>query len=340
MSPDTANLLVLGGYCGAAFVASLAGGGLPSIFRLTHTRLQTCISFIAGLMLGMALLHLIPHGIEETKSVDRAVSWALGGFLVMFSLQRVFHYHQHGLPEEAHATCGDAHAHAHAHAPAPLPAGRHSWAGVAAGMAVHSLLDGVALAAAALAGGHSTLGMVGFGTALAVILHKPFDALAVLTLMHTDGCSARLRRTVNVAFALVAPLGAVLALAGWGHHAEAHRAAVGCAVAFCGGGFLCIACSDLLPELHFHTHDRLRLSLALAAGLGVSIGVGWLEHQHHDHHDHYHPHGSTLPGWPERHPSLPTHHPAFLPCGRKGAGPDSLSTVPSPAPTPEGAIVV
>jgi zinc transporter ZupT len=122
--------------CALVFLASLAGGGLPSLIHLTHTRLQTAISFIAGLMLGMAL---------------------------------------------------------------------------------------------------------------------------------------------------IAPLGVALAFLGLGEAAEANHVLLGCALAFCAGGFLCIACSDLLPELHFHAHDRLRLSLALLAGLGVSIFVGAFEGDGHGH---------------------------------------------------------
>jgi zinc and cadmium transporter len=39
------------------------------------------------------------------------------------------------------------------------------------------------------------------------------------------------------------------------------------ALAFSAGTFLCIALSDLLPELQFHSHDRLKLSVALLAGV-------------------------------------------------------------------------
>ena len=40
-------------------------------------------------------------------------------------------------------------------------------------------------------------------------------------------------------------------------------------LAFSAGTFLCIALSDLLPELQFHAHDRLSLSVALLAGVGL-----------------------------------------------------------------------
>jgi zinc and cadmium transporter len=273
-------------YACATILASLAGGFFPSIFRLTHTRLQTAVSFIAGLMLGMALLHMIPHAAEETHSVDRAMMWALAGFLVMFFLQRTFHYHQHGAPEDS-AAAGSTCCGAHHATPTPR---KLSWLAVALGLGFHSLLDGLALAAAVMVAAQSGVGWVGLGTALAVILHKPFDSLAVITLMQANGCSATLRRTMNLVIALIAPLGMALAVLGLGETAEANHVLLGCALGFCGGGFLCIACSDLLPELHFHTHDRGRLSLALLAGLGVAILVGQFEpadhgHDHNDNHE-------------------------------------------------------
>jgi len=35
----------------------------------------------------------------------------------------------------------------------------------------------------------------------------------------------------------------------------------GCVLAFSSGTFVCIALSDLLPEVQFHSHDRLKLFL-------------------------------------------------------------------------------
>src|ERR1051325_7319448 len=86
-------------YCGCVLLASLAGGWLPLIVRLTHTRLQMAISLVAGLMLGIALLHFLPEAAEQLGSLDRTVTWMLGGFLAMFFLQRFFHFHHHDLPE-------------------------------------------------------------------------------------------------------------------------------------------------------------------------------------------------------------------------------------------------
>jgi len=265
-------------YCVIVLVASLAGGALPGWLRLSHTRLQVALSFVAGLMLGIALLHMLPHAIHEAGSVDRAVHWALAGFLALFFLQRVFHYHSHDTAEEPeHCGCSEHAPHAHA-APAAKPV---VWIGTAVGLGLHSLLDGLALAAAVAAGTGS--GAVGIGAALAVILHKPFDAMAVTTLMQASHCTPQQRRLVNGLFALVTPVGAILFAMGLGGVFESNEAVLAAALAFCGGSFLCIAASDLLPELHFHSHDRLKLSVGLLAGIGVALMVGLFEGDEHGH---------------------------------------------------------
>jgi zinc and cadmium transporter len=82
---------------------------------------------------------------------------------------------------------------------------------------------------------------------------------------------------LNGLFALASPLGAALFYFGAAHFAGSHGAVLGCALAFCAGSFLCIASSDLLPELQFHSHDRFKLSVALLAGLSVAILIKQLE---------------------------------------------------------------
>jgi zinc and cadmium transporter len=279
---------LLGIYCALVLLASLAGGWLLLAMRLTHSRLQTAVSFVAGLMLGIALLHFIPHATEQTHSLDQAMHWVLGGFLVMFFLQRFFPHHHHdvseGAPEHScsgqeapdHHGVSGGHGAFH-HTLAEQSANQLSWAATTVGMAFHSLLGGVALAAAVAAEGGGAGGLVGLGTALVIILHKPFDAMAVSTLMAAGGCSRFARHLLNGLFALVTPLGALLFYAGASHLFGSNPAFLGCALAFCAGTFLCIACADLLPELQFHSHDRIKLSLALAAGLGVAILIGQLE---------------------------------------------------------------
>ncbi|HWC60622.1 MAG TPA: ZIP family metal transporter, partial [Verrucomicrobiae bacterium] len=269
-------------YCVFVLFASLAGGWLPFIVRLTHTRLQIAISLVAGLMLGIALLHFLPDANEHLNSLDRTVAWMLSGFLAMFFLQRFFHFHHHDLPEgDPEDCCSDEHAvethehahehdhhhdhdhghdhpheHEHAHTLAEKSAKQLSWVGTALGLTLHSLLDGLAMAAAVEATAKGQ-GLAGFGTALAVILHKPFDAMAVSTLMTAGGSSRFSRQLLNVLFSLATPLGVAVFYLGANHIAGSNITFLGCALAFCAGTFLCIASSDLLPELQFHSHDRL-----------------------------------------------------------------------------------
>src|SRR5688500_195836 len=80
-------------------IASLAGGWVMLLARLTHTRTQLLMSFVAGMMLGVGLFHMLPHAAAETGSLDRAIAWMMAGLLLMFFLQRFFHFHQHGPSE-------------------------------------------------------------------------------------------------------------------------------------------------------------------------------------------------------------------------------------------------
>jgi len=272
-------------YCALVMLASLAGGWLLLFIHLTHTRLQLAVSFVAGLMLGIALLHFLPDANEQLHSLDRTAEWMLGGFLAMFFVQRFFHFHHHDLPEgDPEDCCGHTHDHdhetahgAHAHTLADKSAKQLSWVGTALGLTLHSLLDGLALAAAVQAGVQGQARLAGLGVALVVILHKPFDAMAVSTLMHAGGSSRFSRHVLNGLFALASPLGAALFYIGAGQLAGANVPLLGYALAFCAGTFLCIASSDLLPELQFHSHDRFKLSAALMAGLAVAVIIGLCE---------------------------------------------------------------
>lgn len=273
-------------YCVLVLLASLVGGWLLLIIRPTHTRLQMAISFVAGLMLGIALLHFLPDANDQLHSLDRTVAWLLGGFLVMFFLQRFFHFHHHDSAEGDPEDCdhGQAvpvdrdhdHTH-HAHTLADKSARQLSWVGTALGLTLHSLLDGLALAASVEAGARGHVQLAGLGVALVVILHKPFDALAISTLMTAGGSSRFSRHVLNGLFALASPIGAVLFYLGASHFANSDAAFLGSTLAFCAGTFLCISSSDLLPELQFHSHDRFKLSVALLAGLAIAVLIKELE---------------------------------------------------------------
>jgi zinc and cadmium transporter len=282
-------------YCICVVGASLAGGALPALVKLTHRRMQLVMSFVGGLMLGVALLHLVPHSLAEQGSIDRLAGWTLGGLLTMFLLIRVFHVHahEHGdtsdvAAEHDHAQEGpcEHHHEKHDHAPGQHP---FSWLGLALGLSLHTLIDGLALGAAVTAEAHEAHGfaLFGLGTFLAVALHKPLDALSITSLMAAGGWSKQAIYVANSGFAVMCPLGAVGSVWGLSTMHEEQHLVLGCALAFAAGVFLCIALADLLPEVAFHAHDRLRLTVALFLGIALAWGIGFFEPRHsHEGHDH------------------------------------------------------
>jgi zinc and cadmium transporter len=292
-------------YCVFIVGASLLGGWLPTRVRMSHAQMQVVISLVAGLMLGVGLLHMLPHAAVELGSLDRALGWTLLGLLLMFFLIRAFHFHQHDLGTEDAAAAGNHdHAHVHGHAHDHDHAHSHdhgggsshrlSWLGIAFGLGVHTLIDGLALAATVQAEAHGGEHrfLLALGTFLAIALHKPLDAMSITSLMAAGGWSIRARQLVNAGFALMCPLGAAIFLLSVNRFANQQAAIVGGALGFSAGVFLCISLSDLLPELQFHSHDRFKLSVALLLGVALAYGVGLLEPEHlhegdsHEGHSH------------------------------------------------------
>ena len=205
-----ASLLALYGV--ALFAASLLGSGLPRLVVMTHTRTQMVLSLISGLMLGVALLHLIPHSFSVAKTIDTVMLWTLAGLIFMLLLLRWFHFHQHdfgGAAEHCELSSADAHHHAHAHDHAHLPERAMGAMGLFSGFSVHTVVDGIALGAV-LASAQDSAALAGAGVFLAILLHKPLDALSIETVMSARGWSSSARWSAGTVFALLCPLTAAL----------------------------------------------------------------------------------------------------------------------------------
>jgi len=288
MSP----LALLAIYCLLILLASLAGGWVPLLIRLTHRRMQLAVSLVAGVMLGVGLLHLLPHALLDAPDrLDAVFLWVLVGFLAMFFLERFFCFHHHDVPHVAgEEPAAAAHHHAEPHAdPADVSHASHrlTWTGAAIGLTLHTVIAGVALAASVEVesrGGHLAA-LAGFGTFLVIFLHKPFDAMTITTLMTVGAWPNAAKHLVNGLFALVIPVGVTLFYLGLSQVGEGSHL-VAYALAFSAGTFLCVSMSDLLPELQFHAHDRVALSAALILGLSVAWGIGIVETRGHGHDHH------------------------------------------------------
>ncbi|MFT6053019.1 MAG: zinc and cadmium transporter [Halioglobus sp.] len=281
ISMATPSALLLISYCAAIAVFSLIGGLLPDRVRMTHTRTQLVMSFVSGLMLGVAFYHLLPHSISWVggdSGADVAVWWLMIGLIVMLLLLRMFHFHQHDFSgsNQGHDTC-DEHAHEHHHHDSPS-VHRMSWVGIALGLGLHTIIDGVALAAViqAEAQGHAA-GLLGLGVFLTILLHKPLDAMSITTVMDAGGWSKSARTLTNVLFALMCPAGALLFFLGVDQLSADREYVIGAALAFSAGAFICIALSDLLPEVQFHSHDRMKLTITFLLGIALAYAIGSIE---------------------------------------------------------------
>ena len=279
-------------FCLAVVGVSIVGGLLPLATVLSHTRLQVYLSASAGAMLGAAFFHMMPEAVRMGS--PGTLHWSAVGLLALFFLERFFAYHHHEAPADPADPC-PTHPHEHAggrgHSAglvdpeAPGGAGAATkgtslhWGAAAFGLAAHSLIGGVARAAAAAAGGgRSGPGAAAWGVFVATVVHKPADALTIVSLMLRAGAARPLAHLVNLAFALMIPAGVGLFFLGiQGLDQSAAASLTAAALAFSAGTFLCIALSDLLPELQFHAHDRFILSAALLAGLGVMAAASYWE---------------------------------------------------------------
>ena len=207
---------------------------------------------------------------KEVES-DGVMQWLLVGVLTMFFFERFLSFHHHDAPG------GEGAMHTH---------GSHNhemtWSGAVIGLSLHSLVAGVALAASVEYDAQEhPAAFAGLSTFLVIVLHKPFDSLTIGTLMAKGGWSSRSRHIVNGLFALAIPVGVAAFHVGVLQYASTDSPALPYALAFSAGTFLCIAMSDILPELQFHRHDRVTLTISLLLGLAVAWGVSILEIGHH-----------------------------------------------------------
>jgi zinc and cadmium transporter len=202
------------------------------------------ISFSAGALLGDVFLHLIPELVEEGSFSGAAPFYLLGGVLLFFVLEKVIHWRHCHMPEN-----GD---HVHPFAYTNL-----------VGDAFHNFLDGLIIASSYLVSIP-----VGIATTLAVLLHEIPQEIGDFGVLLHAGFSKRKALLLNFYSALAAVIGAGVGLLVSGAIEGFERIFVPIAA----GGFVYIAGSDLIPELHKHSESLKRSLLqllALVAGISV-----------------------------------------------------------------------
>lgn len=223
----------------SAFVSAFAGGLLA---MRAVTSVGLLIAFGAGIRIGAAFFDLIPESVEHLGSLDVAMIWTTVGFLAFYAIEKVTMIHV-GHEAASELEHGDAHH-------------RHIGLAGAAGMSLHSFLDGVALAAGLTVGGG--LGLV---IAAVVVVHRFSDGIAVVSfLLAARTPRDQIRRWVAL-IALAPVVGVVVGLL-----LPLPDEAVGALLGLFAGFFLYIGAAELLPEAH-RSDRSSRVVLATLAGV-------------------------------------------------------------------------
>jgi zinc transporter ZupT len=228
-------------FASMTFVSTGLGGLAAIRFR---DRLHLLLGFSSGAVLGVALFDLIPEVFTLTPGA--AVMPLAGlGFLAFFALERYTAMHR--AREHAHETAAHV---------------QEFGIVVAAGLSVHSFLDGVAIGI-----GFQTSVDVGMLIALGVIAHDLSDGLNTVTVVLAHGNPLK-RAALWLTVDMIAPvLGAASTLA-----ISVNHAVLPWVLAFFAGSFLYIGASDLLPEAR--EHDSPLVGVATAAGmLAIYLGT-------------------------------------------------------------------
>ena len=250
--------------CVLLILVSLIGGWIPSLFKITHVRLQSAMSLVAGFMVGIAVLHLLPHSVSiraDNNALEDVSLWLMVGLVIMFVMIRSFHFHQHeqplihtNNPQEVDNLSSAAYL-------------SYSWIGVAVGFSIHSFIEGAALVAALQVQSFhsSTFPWIWLGVLMAILLHKPLDSMSISFLIKEGGWKSSTNYLVNILFALMCPIGALIFYFGAAKYFDFEF--LSNTMAFSSGAFICIALSDLLPEVHQHRHDRFTLTVMFLIGV-------------------------------------------------------------------------
>jgi zinc and cadmium transporter len=191
------------------------------------------VSFSAGMLMGTALLHLLPESLHLAGADVHAVTATmLAGLIGFFALERFSlfrHDHHHELDGHAHPHGHDAHA-----------AGKGG-STLLVGSAIHALADGVLIAAAFRA--DTFLGLM---TAAAIATHEVPQQIGNFFVLLNSGFS----KARALAYNLLTGMGAVVGgLLGYFALAEA-GGWLPYVVVVAASNFIYIALSDLIPQLH------------------------------------------------------------------------------------------
>lgn len=201
------------------------------------------IAFSAGALFGDAFIHLLPEAAEKVGFGLNISLYILTGIAFSFIVEKIIHWrHCH------HPTTQD---HPHPFAYLNL-----------FGDGVHNFIDGLIIAAAYL----SSI-PVGIATTLAVILHEIPQEIGDFGVLLHGGFSKGKALLLNFFTALMAVLGAIIALV-LGQSLQGLETFL---LPFAAGSFIYIAGADLIPEIHKEVKVSKSVIQFFTFALGVAI---------------------------------------------------------------------
>lgn len=233
-----------GGLLSVLIAASLTVGLLSKV-------VHHLVSLSTGVLLGTALLHVLPEAFESQASPHNLFLTLLGGLLFFFLLEKAELY-RHGHHHESDD-------HHHHHGFDRQQAGRGGWS-VLVGDSIHNFCDGIIIAAAFLA--DTQLGIV---TATAIIAHEipqeVGDYIVLLNAGFTRG-RALLYNAVSGMAAVVGGVVGYLVVGPW-------EAIFPYLLVVASSSFIYVAVADLIPQLQ----HRLPLKATLAQIAWLAAGL-------------------------------------------------------------------
>lgn len=207
------------------------------------------VSLSVGALFGDAFIHLIPEALEEAQNPIIVSLSVLIGIIFFFILEKFFRWH---------------HVHNHGECEHEEDTPKHLSSLVLISDGAHNLIDGILIGASYMISIE-----VGIATTIAVILHEIPQEIGDFGLLLHAGFSRAKALLWNLLSALTAFIGVFI-----GIFATSFVEPLGPILAgIAAGGFIYIAGSDLVPELH-KTKDIKKSIIQLVAILaGIALMV-------------------------------------------------------------------
>lgn len=209
--------------------------------------MQYMVSFAVGALLGDAFIHLLPETYLKLGAGIKSAVLVLSGILIFFILEKFIRWrHCHNLECEEKE---------HVH-----PAGIMN----IFGHGVHSLIDGLLIGASYLASIE-----LGIATSVAILLHEIPQEMGDFSILVHSGYQKKKAILFNFLSAAIIIFGALISLiVGFGTDGF-----VTYLLPITAGGFLYIAGSDLIPQLHQEVRFSKSIFQFFAIILGIAIMV-------------------------------------------------------------------